>query len=247
MENLSYSYGQKYQQIFDKLSFNVQDSEFTALVGPSGCGKTTLFHILAGLIDDFSGEVVMNGTTKDLLGKISLMPQQDLLLPWRTVVENGALPLEIKGVGRKEAQKEVRELLTKFGLQGYENLYPYQLSGGMRQRVAFLRSILTGSQVLLLDEPFSALDALTRMKMQQWLMDMWREFKPTIIFITHDVEEALFLAQRVLLLGYPPNGQLKDYAVDFSYPRDKQLLGDPKFIELRQNILAGLDIGDHYE
>ncbi|MDK2822226.1 MAG: putative hydroxymethylpyrimidine transport system ATP-binding protein [Clostridia bacterium] len=243
-KNISYGYEGMSQLIFDGLSFTVQDGEFVTLVGPSGCGKTTLLHILAGLITDFSGNILLDGMEVERLGKISLMPQQDLLLPWRTVLENGSLPLEIKGLTKMDAQKQARQILIQFGLAGFENVYPHQLSGGMRQRVAFLRSILTGNKIFLLDEPFSALDALTRLKMQEWLLNMWQKFKPTIIFITHDVEEAVFLAQRVFLLSPPPNKKIIEYPVPFFYPRSRSLLGNENFVKLRQEILAGLSTGE---
>ena len=240
LKEIYYSYQGMEHPIFDKLSLTVQRGEFVTLVGPSGCGKTTLLEIMAGLITDFSGGILLDGLKKLPLGNISLMPQEDLLLPWRTVLENGALPLEIKGEKKSAANQQVRELLREFGLEGFENYYPHQLSGGMRQRVAFLRSILTGHRVLLLDEPFSSLDALTRLKMQEWLITMWQKFQPTITFITHDVEEAIFLGQSIYIFSMVPNSKLKHYQVPFVYPRNHSLLGNLDFVQLRQQILADM-------
>ncbi|SMB81641.1 putative hydroxymethylpyrimidine transport system ATP-binding protein [Desulfonispora thiosulfatigenes DSM 11270] len=241
VDKIHYSYQENKEPVFENISFKVEKSEFIALVGPSGCGKTTLLHILGGLLEPTKGQVLLNGSNTDRMGKISLMPQEDLLLPWRTILENGVLPLEIKGIKKEEARNRVKELIKEFGLEGYENAYPHHLSGGMRQRVAFLRNILTGNKVILFDEPFSALDALTRFKMQKWLLKMWQKFKPTIIFITHDVEEAIFLSQRIFLLGKIPNRNIKEFIVPFKYPRDNDLLGYPKFTEIRQAILKGLE------
>lgn len=238
VKNISYAYS---EEIFVDLSFQVNKGEFLTLVGPSGCGKTTLLKILAGLLKPRKGQVLIQGKNIPLLGQVSLMPQGDLLLPWRTVLENGVLPLEIKGVKKEIAFKEVRGLLKEFGLHGYEDYYPSQLSGGMRQRVAFLRSIVSGSDLITLDEPFSALDALTRFKMQKWLLKVWQKHKKTIIFITHDVEEAIFLSQRVFLLSKPPIKKVQEFSIPFSYPRTNNLLGEKNFIELRQKILQGLE------
>ncbi|MFZ5945322.1 MAG: ABC transporter ATP-binding protein [Bacillota bacterium] len=244
--NLSYQYQEHTNPIFDNLSFSVGCGEFMALVGPSGCGKTTLIHILAGLLTPTSGEILLDGSPETILGKVGLMPQQDLLLPWRTVLDNCSLPLEIKGVSVQTAREKARGVLIQFGLGGYENAFPYQLSGGMRQRAAFLQSIIAGNKIILLDEPFSALDALTRLKMQQWLLNMWLEIKPTIIFITHDVEEAVFLAQRVLLLSSPPNKGFAEFPINLPYPRSKELLGNDQLVMLRQKILNGLEKGEGF-
>jgi len=247
LKDIFYRYQEMEHPIFDGLSLIVQSGEFVTLVGPSGCGKTTLLEIIAGLIADFSGDIYLDGAKKMPLGQVSLMPQEDLLLPWRTVLENGSLPLELKGQRQSDANQQVRNLLREFGLDGFENYYPHQLSGGMRQRVAFLRSILTGHRVLLLDEPFSALDALTRLKMQEWLITMWQKFQPTIIFITHDVEEAIFLGQSIYIFSMVPNRKLKHYPVSFAYPRNRSLLGNPDFVQLRQQILADMVWGGAHE
>lgn len=241
VEQIHYSYTEDNEAVFENMSFKVKKSEFIALVGPSGCGKTTLLHILGGLLEPSQGQVLLDGEDTNRLGKISLMQQEDLLLPWRTIIENGVLPLEVKGVKKEEARKRVKDLIKEFGLEGYENAYPNELSGGMRQRVAFLRNILTGNRIILFDEPFSALDALTKFKMQKWLLKMWQKFKPTIIFITHDVEEAVFLSQRIFLLKKMPNSSFQEFNVPFAYPRENELLADPEFVKIRQGILKGLE------
>jgi ABC-type nitrate/sulfonate/bicarbonate transport system ATPase subunit len=175
------------------------------LVGPSGSGKSTLFNLLAGLLDPEQGEVWLDGQLRQKrTGNFGYMPQRDLLLPWRSVTANVAIPLELGGMDRTVAGERAEEMLAHFGLQEFGALYPSALSGGMRQRAALLRTILTEQDVLLLDEPFGALDALTRRELQDWLLNIWQEYSKTIFFITHDVDEALYLGDRVLVLSPRP-------------------------------------------
>src|ERR1700681_1097607 len=177
------------------LEASVAPGEFVTVVGPSGCGKSTLFNIVAGLEEpDSRGVLRFEGNSchaADLLGRVSFMPQQDLLLPWRNVVDNAILALEVEGVPRAEARAKALKMLPEFGLAGFEKQYPHQLSGGMRQRVALMRTFLFERDLMLLDEPFGALDALTRAMMQRWLLDVWQKYRRTILFITHDVDEAI--------------------------------------------------------
>ncbi|MDC6705813.1 ATP-binding cassette domain-containing protein, partial [Leclercia adecarboxylata] len=159
------------------------------IIGASGSGKSTIFRLITGLEQPTQGEIHLNGEMmEERLGRVGYMPQQDLLMPWRTIIDNAMLPLEIKGVPKKEAELQISKLLKDFGLKGVETAYPSDLSGGMKQRVSFLRTVLSGSNILLLDEPFSALDAITRLTMQEWLLEQWQKWKKTIVFITHDVD-----------------------------------------------------------
>src|SRR5207302_11425478 len=174
-------------------------------VGPSGCGKSTLFNILAGLVEPTSGRVLLDGNPPDnLLGRFDYMPQKDLLMPWRTVLNNTTLGLEIAGVSRRAARERALEAFPRFGLTGFEDAWPMSLSGGMRQRAALLRTFLAGRDVMLLDEPFGALDAITRADMQEWLLGVWHSFERTIVLVTHDVDEAIFLADRVYVMSPRP-------------------------------------------
>jgi ABC-type nitrate/sulfonate/bicarbonate transport system ATPase subunit len=193
-------------QALGPVDLAIQAGEFVTLVGPSGCGKSTLFNIAAGLLDA-DGEVALGGVrcgARDLLGRVAFMPQRDLLLPWRTVVDNAILAIEIEGVRRGEARRRAAAMLPEFGLAGFGGQYPHQLSGGMRQRVALMRTFLFERDLMLLDEPFGALDALTRMMMQRWLLEVWQRRRRTVLFITHDVDEAIFLGDRVLVMSARP-------------------------------------------
>lgn len=165
---------------------------------------------------------------------------KDMLLPWRTIIENAALPLECQGVQKKEAQIKAKELLYKFGLQGYETKYPKDLSGGMRQRVSFIRTLLTGGEILLLDEPFSALDALTKASLQEWLFEQWKEWEKTILFITHDVEEALFLSNRILVVEQQPITTLTERVVPLDRNRTRKDLYKPEVLALKDELLSML-------
>ncbi|PZS08804.1 MAG: ABC transporter, partial [Chloroflexi bacterium] len=170
------------------VDLEIGEGEFVSIVGPSGCGKSTLLNILAGLTMPTNGQVLLDGEAAPrLLGRIGYMPQRDLLMPWRTVLDNTTLGLEMAGVSRHVARDRARGELARFGLAGFERRWPSSLSGGMRQRAALLRTFLAGHEVLLLDEPFGALDALTRQAMQTWLLQIWESDRKTILFVTHDV------------------------------------------------------------
>jgi ABC-type nitrate/sulfonate/bicarbonate transport system ATPase subunit len=166
------------------------------------------------------------------------MPQRDLLLPWLTVLDNAALPLELAGMPRARARQHAADQLPRFGLAGFDAHWPRQLSGGMRQRAALLRTYLVNRELVLLDEPFGALDALTRASMQEWLLDVWGESRRTVLFVTHDVEEALFLADRVYVMSPRPGRIVAEVAVPFERPRDLSLVGDPRFAREKAELLA---------
>lgn len=210
-------------EVLDRVSFSVAPGEFVALVGPSGAGKSTLFNIIAGLDAPTSGRVLFDGS--DARGRRDMtayMPQKDLLFPWRTIEENAALGLEVQGMRRAEARARVREWFPRFGLDGFEKALPYELSGGMRQRAALLRTVVQGRSTLLLDEPFGALDSLTRQKMQQWLRQMWADNDWTALMITHDVREAVMLADRVVVLGPRPAAVREVVSIDTDTDTDAE-------------------------
>ncbi|HGH7176145.1 TPA: ABC transporter ATP-binding protein [Bacillus wiedmannii] len=233
--NVSFHYDEK--PIINELNASIQDKEFVSIIGPSGCGKSTLFRLITGLEEASTGQIELTETKSHPVG---YMPQKDMLLPWRTIIENAALPLECQGVQKKEAQIKAKELLHKFGLQGYETKYPKDLSGGMRQRVSFIRTLLTGGEILLLDEPFSALDALTKASLQEWLFEQWKEWEKTILFITHDVEEALFLSNRILVVEDQPITTLTERIVPLDRNRTRKDLYKPEVLALKDELLSML-------
>lgn len=239
-DKVSFSYEES-TKILDELSFDIHPGEFISIVGASGSGKSTIFRLVTGLDDPSSGTISLDGN-KDgkRLGKVGYMPQQDLLLPWRTIIENACLPLEIAGRDKKSAHQQVTPLLKEFGLRGTENKYPAELSGGMKQRVAFLRALLSGSPLLLLDEPFSALDAITKLSMQEWLITQWEKRQSTVVFITHDVEEALFLSDRIFLLKNKPITSFEEITVPLKRPRTRTDLHRPEILGLKEQLLRSL-------
>ncbi|WP_346774013.1 ABC transporter ATP-binding protein [Brevibacillus sp. SYP-B805] len=233
--DVSFSYGEK--PIVQHFSLQIGQGEFVSLIGPSGVGKSTLFQLATGLLAPTAGTISLNGEKeRTLLGKVGYMPQKDLLMPWRTVAENAALPLEIKGVDKHASTERVMELLPAFGLKGWEHAYPDQLSGGMRQRVSLLRAVLAGNDLLLLDEPFSALDGITRMEMQEWLLGVCERLGTTIMLITHDIDEAILLADRVLVLAQTPLTQAIEVPILLPRPRRGEHRYDPAFLALREEI-----------
>jgi putative hydroxymethylpyrimidine transport system ATP-binding protein len=240
VRNLAYNYAKSSSApVLSNLSLTVSQGEFISVVGTSGCGKSTLFKIIAGLLEPTTGELLIRGVPAHAgrLGHIAYMPQQDLLLPWRTVLDNCLLPWEIKRTcSKKDILQQVREMLHRLGLSGIENAYPHELSGGMRQRVAFLRTLATGGQLLLLDEPFGALDALTKREMHRWLLELLGELNKTVLFITHDLEEALLLSDRIYLMPGPGGGGMQEMIVDLPWPRHYKMNYEPRFMELRGEL-----------
>ena len=227
-------------QALKNITIDIPEKSITALIGPSGCGKSTIFRLTNQLLPRRSGEILVDGKSIDgRRGYCGYMPQRDLLFPWRTVNENLRLPMEIRGgISRAEMDKRVAETLEHVGLAGWGDKRPEELSGGMRQRAAFSRTLLTGSELLLLDDPFSALDFLTRITMQEWLLDQWEQDSKTVLFITHDVEEAIFLSGRVLVVEDTPIRKLHSFEVPAPYPRTRACLTDPKMLELRENLIS---------
>lgn len=230
-------------EVLDRVSFDVAPGEFVSLVGPSGAGKSTLFNIIAGLDSPSSGRVLFNGfDARGRRDQTAYMPQKDLLFPWRTIEENAALGLEVQGMRRAEARARVCEWFPRFGLEGFEKALPFELSGGMRQRAALLRTVVQERSTLLLDEPFGALDSLTRQEMQRWLQEMWAGNEWTALLITHDVREAVMLSDRVVVLGPRPASVREIVEVDLPRPRGVDQLASPAFGELERRILELLHV-----
>ena len=238
-QDVSYQYPSEDFDIIDHLSFSVAPGSFHCIIGISGCGKSTIFRMTNGLLQPKSGTILVEG--QSIAGRkryCGYMPQKDLLFPWRTVGENVSLPLEIQGgLTKAERRDRAEAALADVGLAGCLDKMPDELSGGMRQRAAFARTMLTGCDLLLLDEPFSALDFLTRISMQEWLVDQWRRHQKTILFITHDVEEALFLSQSVLVVERTPIRELAEIPVPASFPRDRSCLKLPEMVELKEHLI----------
>lgn len=224
--------------VLDKIDLEVQHGELVAIIGPSGCGKTTLLHIIAGLVHPDSGTISLNGIpVSDCRQHVAYMQQKDLLLPWRTALKNVLLGPEIVGENLEHAEQRARRLFEEFGLAGFETVYPAQLSAGMRQRVALIRTLLAQREILLLDEPFGALDALTRSELHGWLLKVWEKFPQTTLFVTHDVEEALKLADRVYILSERPARVKAVFPISLDRPRGST---DKDFVYLKAEVLCGL-------
>jgi putative hydroxymethylpyrimidine transport system ATP-binding protein len=220
--------------IFKNISMDVKAGEFVSIIGTSGSGKSTLFQLITGLLEPDQGEIRIKGENAgNRLGKVGYMPQKDLLLPWRTVLDNVLLPLEVSKENSRRKIPQIREWLARFGLAEVEKAYPDELSGGMRQRAAFLRTIMTGKDLLLLDEPIGALDSLTKRNMQSWLLGLWGELQKTVLFITHDLEEAILLSDRIYLLG---RESLQEVKVSLSRPRSAELIYQSEFITMKQEL-----------
>src|SRR5581483_9523977 len=214
-------------------------NDFVSLIGPSGCGKSTLFNLIAGLLVPDAGTVRLDGA--DIVGrpgKVAYMMQRDLLLPWRTILDNVTLGPELAGKPLAEARAAARSLLKRFGLEGYENAYPTALSGGMRQRAALLRTILCERSVILLDEPFGALDALTRASMHEWMLGIQREFERTMILITHDPDEAVYLSHRVYVATSRPMRIAGIVDIELPAQRRREVTLSPAFAEHKRRVLA---------
>ena len=230
------------KKIIEDISVRLYENELVCILGLSGVGKTTLFNVIAGLISPSEGIVEMNGT--DITGKsgnISYMLQKDLLLPFKTVIDNVSLPLVIKGEKKKVAREKAEKYFTQFGLEGTEKKYPNQLSGGMRQRAALLRTYLFSNETALLDEPFSALDAITKHRMHLWYLDIMKQIKMSTLFITHDIDEAIILSDRIYILSGSPGKITAEIEVDIDRGGDNEELQlSEKFLKYKREILEYL-------
>lgn len=224
--------------VLDGIDTTVRRGEFIAVIGPSGCGKSTLFTVLTGLQTPDAGRVELAGVDiTGTVGHCAYMPQRDLLMPWRTILDNTVLGLDVQGVPRAAGRRRAAALFDQFGLAGFENAYPGELSGGMRQRAALLRTVVQDKEIVALDEPFGALDSLTRTDLQGWLQDVWQRHGWTVLMITHDIREAIYLADRVLVLSPRPACIVRDLAVPLPRPRELRLLTAPEFVALEAELL----------
>jgi ABC-type nitrate/sulfonate/bicarbonate transport system ATPase subunit len=240
VERLSQRYGSL--EVLDDVSMRVADGRFGALVGPSGCGKSTVLRVLAGLLDPTSGTARIDGrSTVAAPGQAAFMAQRDLLLPWRRALPNATVGAEARGLDRGTARRRAAELFDRFGLAGFERAWPHQLSGGMRQRLALLRTFVAGLDVLLLDEPFGALDALTRRDLQTWLADVLVADRHTVLLVTHDVEEALLLADEVVVLSPRPGRVTARISSPYDHPRPARLVTDADFVRRKAAVLEALE------
>lgn len=237
VKNLSKKFGNV--KVLDNINLKIKDGEFFCIVGPSGCGKTTLLRIIAGLEKPTSGEVYINSEkVGNHKSSCSMVFQQYALFPWRTVLENVMFPLEIQGISESKRRKIAEEYLKLVDLQDFKDAYPYELSGGMKQRVAIVRALVNDPKVLLMDEPFAALDMQTRNFLQKELSYIWEKTCKTIVFVTHNIDEAVFLGDRVAVMSARPGRILKIFEVDLKRPRDRL---DEKFLEIRGKILDILE------
>lgn len=235
----------KHLLALEHVNLHVNPGEFVCLIGPSGSGKSSLLDVITGLFVEKNGSMrIYSRETPphERPGLTSYMRQRDLLMPWRTAVENAALALEVHGESPSRARELAAARFDEFGLGGFEQSYPAQLSGGMRQRVAFLRTVLADRDLMLLDEPFGALDALNRVTMQQWLVQMWERQKQGVVMVTHDVEEAVFLADRVVVLSSRPGTVIHEEVISLPRPRTRAMVTDPAFLQHRETLLRALGL-----
>jgi ABC-type nitrate/sulfonate/bicarbonate transport system ATPase subunit len=225
--------------VFKDISFKVQKHEFVSIIGPSGCGKSTLFHIISGIEKQTTGEFFLNQKAiENRKGKFGYMPQDASLLPWKTVLENVMLGQIIQGISKSSAKEKACKLLQKFNLQEFSDYFPNKLSGGMQQRVALLRTVLFNASFLLLDEPFGSLDALTRQEAQLWLLSVWENFHSSVLFITHDIQEAILLSDRIYVFSKRPATIVKEVKVDISRPRKITDITTAQAIALEKELLS---------
>lgn len=230
-----------HKNIIEDIHIHLHQGEFVSILGPSGCGKSTLFNVIAGLLTPEAGQVFVNDL--DVTGKtgvVSYMYQRDLLLPWRNVIDNGILPLEIRGISKKEAREKVKAMLPVFQLQDDGEKYPVQLSGGMKQRVSLLRTTMFSKEIMLLDEPFGGLDAITRLKMQEYLLEILKKIKGSVLFITHDIDEAIFLSDRIYIINGAPAHIVEEIIVPVKHASPEEMMTSVELRQLRSDILKRL-------
>ena len=227
--NKSFLKDGKELKVLEDISLDVGENEFVSVVGPSGCGKSTLLRTIAGLISYNSGEIKITGGT-------SYLQQKTLLMPWRNVYDNVNLPLELKSGKKTGENLAVMNIIKEFGLEGFETHMPRELSGGMAKRVALARTYLEDREILLLDEPFSSLDAISRKAMQKWLLDVWENHKKSVVFVTHDIDEALLLSDRIYIMSGRPAAVKGEIAPGFTRPRDFDIVYSPEFMEKKKYI-----------
>ncbi|MBA1200348.1 ABC transporter ATP-binding protein [Pseudomonas capeferrum] len=230
--------GQQAFEAVQSLDFSVAAGEFVCILGPSGCGKSTLLGALAGHLTATSGSLRVDGQAVDGPSpQRGMVFQHHTLLPWRSVLDNVAFGLKMQRIGKAERRHQAQEFLRLVGLQDFASRWPDQLSGGMQQRSEIARVLINRPRLLLMDEPFGALDAQTRSKMQELLLDIWGRFRTTVVFVTHDIDEALFLADRILVMSPRPGRFIEDLRLDFHRPRQASLLTSPEFVQLKRHCL----------
>jgi ABC-type nitrate/sulfonate/bicarbonate transport system ATPase subunit len=233
-------YSEQYGDLtaLENVSLFVAKGEFVSIIGPSGCGKSTLLEMIAGLLKPTSGDICLNG--RSITGKkgtVAYMPQKDVLFPWRTIIENVIVPLEIQGVKKAKAKEEALNLLPIFGLEKFADYYPDKLSGGMRQRANFLRTLLFRKDVMLLDEPFGKLDALTKMQMHKWLLKILEQLNQTVLLVTHDIEEAILLSDRIYVFSSRPGKIKGEVVVALDRPRTPEMITSSMFMDIKKQLL----------
>jgi ABC-type nitrate/sulfonate/bicarbonate transport system ATPase subunit len=229
-------------QALAPVTLSIAEGRFVSLIGPSGCGKSTIFNIVAGLLQPTGGRVMLDGAdATGTIGRVGYMLQKDMLLPWRKVLDNVILGMEIQGLPLREERGRALPLLRRYGLAGFEYAYPNALSGGMRQRAALLRTLLFDTDVMLLDEPFGALDAQTKSHMQEWLLQLWGDFGKTVVFVTHDVEEAIFLSDEVYVMATRPGRLVETIPVQIARPRQRSITLTPEFIGIKERCMQLLN------
>lgn len=236
LQNIRKSFAEKH--VLDSISLTVQTGEFVSLIGPSGSGKSTLFSLIGGLLKPDEGKILMNEEViTNKTGHISYMPQQASLFPWRTIIQNVLLGQELSG--EKDRDRAI-EMLKKAGLGEVIDAYPHELSGGMQQRAAFIRALLSPQAFMCLDEPFSALDDFTRLDMQKWLLETWEVYERSILFITHNIDEALFLSDKIVILSDSPAVVKEIIELPFARPRHEDLLLSTSFLEWKKHVLDAI-------
>jgi len=229
VDNLSNTYVSKNTkvEVLKDINLYCKKNEFVSIIGPSGCGKSTLFKILSGLMNEYTGSFTMNK-------KVVYMHQNDNLMPWRTIYQNIILPYEIQNI--EPNKNYVSSLVSEFELEGFMDVYPSQLSGGMKKRVALLRTYLTNREIMLLDEPFGSLDAITKKSMYSWLLKIWNNHKKTVLFITHDIDEAIFLSDRIYVMGKRPATIVGEITINFKRPRSQEILLGKQYLEYKDKL-----------
>jgi len=234
-------------QAISGLSFETRPREFLSIIGPSGCGKTTLLRAIAGLVQPQQGSVERIASRADGSGRVLLVFQENSLFPWMTVMENATFGLEMQGVSKPEREQRARPLLDRFGFRGREDAYPHQLSLGMKQRAAVIRAFLSDPALLLMDEPFAALDCQTRSILQRELLELWAQNQRSVIFVTHDVEEAILLSDRILVLSPQPGRVIAELPIRFDRPREPGLTLEEEFLHVKKRIafLLGMPVAEH--
>lgn len=236
--NLSYRNQDADKKVLEDININIEKGQIISIIGPSGCGKSTLLKAIGGINQDYQGKILFEN--KEINGPSpnrGYVFQEPALFTWLNTFDNIAYGLKLKKIEKNTIKEKVDKYISEIGLCGYEKYYPSQLSGGMKQRVALARTLIMEPEMILMDEPFSALDYQTRIEMQKLTMDLWQHYRPSIIFVTHDIDEAILLADKVLVMSANPGTIIKEISVDFKRPRDKRLLGNSEFMKIKSELV----------